>query len=411
MNKRLSIGAVIALMAVTATITVSITYTVAMNIFDSRVYSVMERQVMYEKISEIDQKIRQNYMGTIDEKTLRNALANGYLDGLDDPYSRYLSPEEYRAEQEAEKGEIYGLGLDVERTDEGNIRVYSVTPNSPAEGAGIKKGDIIVKVAGKRVTAVGYEKALAEMTSTETPVISITTSLNGTESTRDIQKAKYSSVTVQYSYSDRIGYILIKEFNSTTTQQFDTALNSLIKAGAEAFIFDVRGNAGGQITPVCEILDRLVPAGTILSSVDRLGNTKVEYTSDANQISYPCAVLVNEDTSSGAELFAATLRDFQKAQIVGVTTFGKGTMQKTFPLNDGSAVSLTVAKILPASGKSFDESGIKPDFEVKSSLPGTNFLLLSAEEDNQLQTARDVVSQQLGEATEEPAEESEPAAE
>lgn len=302
------------------------------------------------------------------------------------------------------------MGLDVERTDEGNIRVYSVTPNSPAEGAGIKKGDIIVKVAGKRVTAVGYEKALAEMTSTETPVISITTSLNGTESTRDIQKAKYSSVTVQYSYSDRIGYILIKEFNSTTTQQFDTALNSLIKAGAEAFIFDVRGNAGGQITPVCEILDRIVPAGTILSSVDRLGNTKVEYTSDANQISYPCAVLVNEDTSSGAELFAATLRDFQKAQIVGVTTFGKGTMQKTFPLNDGSAVSLTVAKILPASGKSFDESGIKPDFEVKSSLPGTNFLLLSAEEDNQLQTARDVVSQQLGEvAEEEPVESDVPA--
>lgn len=110
MNKRLSIGAVIALMAVTATITVSITYTVAMNIFDSRVYSVMERQVMYEKISEIDQKIRQNYMGTIDEKTLRNALANGYLDGLDDPYSRYLSPEEYRAEQEAEKRRDLRLG-------------------------------------------------------------------------------------------------------------------------------------------------------------------------------------------------------------------------------------------------------------------------------------------------------------
>lgn len=395
MNKKISLGAVIALMAITATITVSITYTIAMNIFERRVYSVTERQTMYNKVSEIDQKIRQNYLGTIDEKTLRSALANGYIDGLGDPYSRYISSEQYKIEMDAEKGEIYGLGIDVERMQDGNILVYGVTENSPAAQAGIVKGDVIVKVSGKRVTAIGYDKALEEMTSSLLSVVAITTSKGGNETTREIQKAKYAAVTVEYSLSNNIGYIRLKGFNNTTPDQFETALNNLIKQDAQAYIFDVRGNSGGSISSVCQILDRLVPAGTILSSDDGKGNTKIEYTSDANQLTAPMAVLVNETTSSAAELFAAVLRDFQKSDIVGVTTFGKGTMQKTFQLSDGSAISLTVAKIIPPSGENFDKTGIKPNFEVKPSLPDVNFLMLSADEDNQLRTAQDVVGQKL----------------
>jgi carboxyl-terminal processing protease len=393
MNRKISFGAVIALMAITAAITVSITYTVAMKIFDRRVFSVTERQTMYNKVSEIDQKIRQYYMGSIDEQKLRNSLATGYLEGLNDANSRYLSPDEYTAEKETEKGEIYGLGFDVERNQEGNILIYGVTPNSPAAAAGFKKGDVIVQVAGKRVTAVGYDKSLAELTSAATSSISITTRRAGVETTREVPKAKYASVTVEERLlANKVGYIRLKSFNATTPDQFESALNNLIKQGATAYIFDVRDNSGGQIASVCQVLDRLLPAGTILRSQNKSGAIKVEYTSNASQLSYPVAVLINGKTANAAELFAAAIRDFKKGELVGTHTLGKGTMQKTFQLNDGSAISLTVAKILPPTGESFDGVGITPDFDVKPSLPDVNFAMLTDAEDNQLATAIDVVA-------------------
>lgn len=393
MKKRVSITAVIAIMAITAAITVSITYTAAMNIFEEKVNSVTARQVMYDKVFEIDQKVRQNYLNEVDEQALKDALSSGYINGLNDDYSRYLTADEYRLEKESENGEVYGIGLEIEKNSDGNILIFGITPNSPAENAGLKKGDIIVKVNKKSVTAVGFEKALEEITTTQSDSVSVTVKTQDGENTRTIQKAKYNCVTVEYSAIENVGYVRIKSFNSTTVDQFEGAINDLEKQKVSGYIFDVRDNQGGQIQSACKVLDRLLPAGTIYSSVDKNGKRTVEYTSDASGLSKPMAVLIDEKTSNTAELFAAVLRDFRKGKLVGVTTCGRGSIEKIFLLGDGSAVRLTVAKFLSPSGEMFDGVGVKPEFEVKPAVSDTNFSMLTLDEDNQLRTALDVVLQ------------------
>lgn len=395
MIKKFSFGAVIALMAVTAAITISITYTVAMKVFNERVYSVTERQTMYDKLSEIDQKVRQNYYGDINEDELRTALSEGYLNGIGDGYGKYLTAAEYKADLERQSGKAYSIGIDTDRSFDGNILVYNVYENSPAAQSGIKPGDVITRVENASVASMGYDKALMQLNSVSTSKSVFTVNRSGAVLEFEIEKYKYDFVDVTSRAIGKVGYIYIKQFEENTCEQFENAISDLVGQGCTGFVFDVRGNSGGQLSAVCDVLDVLLPAGNLVYTTDKNGVTSVAEISDAKEFNLPSIVLVNDETASAAELFAAALRDRKNAKLVGANTVGKGTLQKTFPLSDGSAIVITVATFSPPVSECFDGVGLTPDFSVQLADKESNFHLLDEENDNQLSTAISVLSYNL----------------
>lgn len=389
MKKRVSLSATITLILITIALTVSVTMVVSMNIFNSRINALTERSSMFESLSDLDQKVRQNYYQEIDEKKLFGKLASGYMEGLDDPHSYYLSSDDYKSYTENMSGSKAGVGMDVvEHPDTKNIYVSEVFKDSPAEEAGIKKGDQIVSINGVKVTELGFKESVESFggdqgTSAKLEVLRGEETLN-----IEVTRGTVKSQSVFSNVIDDIGYIKITEFNDTTAQQFLAAIEELESKNVLSYIFDVRNNLGGSLDSVQKIIDRLVPTGTIVSSEDKDGNVETMYVSDAQELSKPMMVLVNDRSASAAELFACDLRDFEKAKLVGIQTYGKGTMQKMYVLEDGGAVNVTVAKFLPYKSPNFHGEGLKPDYEIQlSDEQKKRFHMLTQEEDPQLQKA------------------------
>ncbi len=193
---------------------------------------------------------------------------------------------------------------------------------------------------------------------------------------------------------DNIGYIQIEAFNETTYREFELAIDELTGKGVRGLIFDVRNNPGGDVNTLCNMLDLLLPEGPIMHMYDHDGNEELPaISSDASEIDLPMAVLVNGDSASASELFAAALRDYDKAKLVGTKTYGKATMQSVIPLSDGSAVSISVSAIKPPYGDSYEGIGITPDFVVD--LPDEvkqNYAVMTDEQDAQLQRALELFS-------------------
>ncbi len=395
MKKRISWGVAIALMAVTATITMSLTYQFAINRTKVQVDSLSERMKMYSKLSEIDQKVRDSYLKTLDESALNDAIAEGYMNGIDDKHSYYLTQSEYTARQLELSGQMVGIGVDVSLLNDGTIAIARVTPNSPAAAAGLQKGDILQKVGDKELTASDYSNLSGMIGGEAGTDVSITV-LRGEESlTITATRKQFDMITVDSRLMENgLGYIRIYEFTDGTTgengtaAQFKAAVNSLSSQGATGLIIDVRNNPGGSLSAVSAVLDQILPAGNIVSSAGKDGAKQVLYTSDSNQISLPIAVLVNQNSASASELLAGAIQDYGKGTIVGTTTYGKGTMQQMFALTDGSAINLTIAKFFPPTSDNFDGVGVKPDIvaELSEELQDRFYFLTDAE-DTQLSTA------------------------
>ncbi|MDD6175357.1 MAG: S41 family peptidase [Firmicutes bacterium] len=395
MKKRISWGVAIALMAVTATLTMSLTYQYTINRTKAQVDNLSERMKMYSKLSEIDQKVRDNYLNALDEAALNNAIAQGYMDGIDDKHSYYLTQEEYSARQLELSGQMVGIGVDVVLQSDGTIAVARVTPNSPAAAAGIQKGDILQKVGEQELTADDYSR-LSSLIGGESGTDVALTVLRGEESIPvTATRKQFDLVTVEYRLLENgIGYLRILEFTdgtgseNGTAVQFREAVAALSTQGATGLVIDVRNNPGGSLSAVANVLDQILPAGNIVSSAGKDGVKQVLYTSDANQLSLPLAVLVNQNSASAAELLACAVQDYGKGTIVGTTTYGKGTMQQLFALTDGSALNLTIAKFFPPVSNNFDGVGVSPD--IVAELPEElqeRFYFLTDDEDAQLKTA------------------------
>ena len=395
MKKRISWGVAIALMAVTATLTMSLTYQFTINRTKAQVDNLSERMKMYSKISEIDQKVRDNYLNALDESALNDAIAEGYMNGIDDKHSYYLTQSEYTARQLELTGQKVGIGVDVTQQDDGTIIITRVTPNSPAATAGLQKGDILQKVGEQELTAADYSK-LSEMIGGEAGTDVALTVLRGEDSVQiTVTRKQFDMVTVESRLLENgLGYIRITEFTDGTTSdngtaaQFKAAVSALTAQSATGLIIDVRNNPGGSLSAVSSVLDQILPAGNIVSSAGKDGAKQVLYTSDANQISLPIAVLVNQNSASASELLASAIQDYAKGTIVGTTTYGKGTMQQMFALTDGSAVNLTIAKFYPPVRDNFDGVGVTPDIvsDLSEELQ-KKFYFMTDAEDTQLNTA------------------------
>lgn len=367
MNKRISLGAAIAVMLMVAAATFSATMTYAQRYFNQKATDLERSREMYMKFAEVDSTVRENYSGTIDEILLMDSVAQGYIKGLGDKYATYISAEEYRRLMLSREGEDVGIGAVVEISADGYLSVLEVYPDSPAQVAGIEAGDSIVKIGEVNLSLENIGQAAGMLQGDAGTKLSLVVR-KGVEDVK-IPDLTRRAVAVPSVYSrmipeTNVGYIQIKQFNNNTSDQFNRELGKVIEAGAACLIFDVRDNRGVSMSSSVRVLDKLLPAGALYSASYKDGTVEEMYVSDANEINLPMVVLVNGATSSAAELFAQDLKDFGKASIVGQTTTGKGVLLNRIKLSDGSAIELTVATLLTKSGETFDGAGVKPDYDI-----------------------------------------------
>lgn len=331
------------------------------------------------------------YLEKTDEKTLEENIYKGLLQGLNDPYSVYYTKDEYDALKEETSGSYCGIGALVsQNADTGVITAINVFKGSPAEKAGMKNGDIIFKVEDKEVTGEDLNNVVAKMKGEKDTKVKINVYRTSEKEYIDLEvtRDKVDVPTVEHKMLDKskgIGYIQITQFEEVTYDQFKEALDDLKKQGMKSVIFDLRNNPGGLYDTVCEMLDDLLPEGTLVYTKDKDGN-KQEKKSDANFLDMPMVVLQNENSASASEIFAGAIQDFGAGKIVGTQSFGKGIVQSIIPLSDGSAVKLTVEKYYTPKGVNIHGKGITPDVKVEISKDG--------KKDNQLQKAIEVIEKE-----------------
>lgn len=392
MNKKISLGAAITLMAIVAAVTFSITMVFSMGMFNDRMFNIKERESMYTKLSEVDRIYRQNYVGEIDEDRLNDYIALGYVTGTGDIRGTYMTAATYNQLVEQYEGKTVGIGADVMQDVTGYIKVVLVYPDSPAESQGLQKNDLIIKVDDLDVTVDNYSQAVNALRGDAGTSVKLVVRRGSEDIEMEVTRREIVVQSVQYREIGTNGYIKITDFNSQTPEQFRTAVNTLVNSGVETLIFDLRENLGGQVNAAGEMLDLLLPEGDVVTATYQGGREEVIITSDAGEVDLPMVVLVNGNTASAAELFASALRDFDKARLVGTQTYGKGTMQETFRLNDGSALQISVAYFETPKTENFDGVGLKPDYEVTlTTEQEQSFYDLDEETDPQLQKAIEVV--------------------
>lgn len=321
-----------------------------------------------EKLSGIRALIEKEYIGEVDEDALQTGICQGYVGALGDPYSAYYDEEQTSALMETTQGEYGGIGVVLtQNLDTGVTTASSVYEDSPAMKAGMKDGDIIYQVEGRDVSGMDLEEISGNIKGEKGTTVEITV-LRGEdreEVTLTITRDTIQAETVKTRMlEDEIGYLAISEFDSVTLEQYKEGLEELKAQGMEGLIVDLRGNPGGNLDTVCEILDLMLPEGLIVYTEDKDGNRQ-EFTSDAEQaVQVPLAVLVDKNSASASEIYAGAIQDYGIGQIVGTKTYGKGVVQTIYDLKDGTSLKLTVAEYFTPNGRNIDGEGITPDVEV-----------------------------------------------
>ncbi|HWP50216.1 MAG TPA: S41 family peptidase [Clostridia bacterium] len=412
MNRKITLGGAVTLAIMFSTVTFIMTMIYAQKTFDSRVFNIKERETMYAKLAEVDRLVRQKYFNTIDEDTLGENLVRGYIAGIEDKYGIYLTAEQYAETQSDYDGRMVDIGIICSPDPGGYILIDKVYADSPAAVSELAKGDLIIKVDELAVTAESYEAAVDALKGEPGTTVTVLVRRGSLEKSYTITRRKVEVPTAEGRMIGSVGYIRISQFNDNTPDQFFKVMGQLMDNGAQALVFDVRGNPGGTIESVGKILDKLLPEGPIISATYRNSTTpQVLITSDAEEIKLPMAVLINSKSASAAELFAQALKDYNKAKAIGVTTYGKGSMQEIHKLSDGSALDFTVARYNPPKSPNFEGIGVKPDYEVKLSADLEKELEnLDENSDLQLKKALEVVAAIIRDQAEPGTAEPDPAA-
>lgn len=367
MNKKISLGLAFSLIAVSIAVTFILTSFFSLQSFNKKIIDVNEKAKKYTALQSLDNYVRENYLGEINEEMLNDGILKGYVAGIDDKYSRYLTEEEYLTELNDNSGNLVGLGLTLTEDESGYIRISDIISNSPAAVSGLMQDDIIISVDGMDVKEIGFSEAAEAMKGTEGSEITLVIRRGGKDTEYTFTRRSIEVRTVEAQMmSGYIGYIKINGFKENTPEQFIDALEGLTANGAVALIFDVRDNGGGLVSALGECLDPLLPEGIVAVADYKDGSSETLIYSDDSELMLPMAVIVNENTASAAELFAASLRDFNKAPVIGSQTYGKGVMQSTTELDDGGALILTIAEYRTVFSECYDGIGITPDVQVEN---------------------------------------------
>lgn len=370
MSKKVSLGVAATVTLIAMAVTFSMTMTVSMNMFNNTVSSVKNKERMYNKLSEVDRYVRANEYFDINDDTLNDTIASGYMLGISDRYARYYSAKAYSERVGLANGRLMGIGVAVVKDpSSGYARITRVYDNTPATNVGLEVGGFITAIGD---TSTRSMSDAATMTSAllgeegSTVNIKYLTPLRE-EQSFEIIHANYTtpSISTVRLMDNGVGYLRIDSFTSGTAVEFRNAVNSLTNQGATSLIFDLRDNSGENLNAALVATDYCVPSGLIAQSQDKGGNVTDLRMSDENEITLPMVCLVNGSTASGAELFANALRKMAGATIVGSTTAGKGVLlSDPQSLSDGSAVVITVGILLDNEGKNWNGTGLTPDVDA-----------------------------------------------
>lgn len=393
MNKRISLGVAISLIAIGCAITFVLTWTVSLNIYNSKISSADQYEGVYEKLREIDAVVKNNYIGSVSEESIESGIINGYVSGIGDKYASYLDANNYYELQQTTGGVVSGAGLVAQADGSGYLVVTKVYTNSSAHLNGVKAGDVITEIDGKSLLSMEEKTALEKISGEIGTKLTMKLLRDGEEINVSLirQQIDIESVTGEM-LENGIGYIKITSFNDKTAEQFAGALSSLTSSTLNGLILDVRQNGGGSIAPLKSMLNKLLPACVAATAeyANGIRKTLIE-TDSASNISVPMAVLVDGGTASAAELFAVALRDEGNALLVGTQTYGKAIIQGTYSFPDGTALTISNAKIIPSKSTPYDGVGLKPDYVTElptGSTPDT----VSRENDSQLQKAVEILT-------------------
>lgn len=370
MSKKVSLGVAATVTLIAMAVTFSMTMTVSMNMFNNTVSSVKNKERMYNKLSEVDRYVRANEYFDINDDTLNDTIASGYMLGISDRYARYYSAKAYSERVGLANGRLMGIGVAVVKDpSSGYARIIRVYDNTPATNVGLEVGGFITAIGDTSTRSMSDTAAMTSALLGEegsTVNIKYLTPLRE-EQSFEIIHANYTtpSISTVRLMDNGVGYLRIDSFTSGTAVEFRNAVNSLTNQGATSLIFDLRDNSGENLNAALVATDYCVPSGLIAQSQDKDGNVADLRMSDENEITLPMVCLVNDSTASGAELFANALRKMAGATIVGSTTAGKGVLlSDPQSLSDGSAVVITVGILLDNEGKNWNGTGLTPDVDA-----------------------------------------------
>lgn len=370
MSKKVSLGVAATVTLIAMAVTFSMTMTVSMNMFNNTVSSVKNKERMYNKLSEVDRYVRANEYFDINDDTLNDTIASGYMLGISDRYARYYSAKAYSVRVGLANGRLMGIGVAVVKDpSSGYARIIRVYDNTPATNVGLEVGGFITAIGDTSTRSMSDTAAMTSaLLGEEGSIVSIKylTPLRE-EQSFEITHANYTtpSISTVRLMDNGVGYLRIDSFTSGTAVEFRNAVNSLTNQGATSLIFDLRDNSGENLNAALVATDYCVPSGLIAQSQDKGGNVTDLRMSDENEITLPMVCLVNGSTASGAELFANALHKMAGATIVGSTTAGKGVLlSDPQSLSDGSAVVITVGILLDNEGKNWNGTGLTPDVDA-----------------------------------------------
>ena len=318
------------------------------------------------KLEELEMIIEERFIGETDRTAMEDAAASAMVDSLGDRWSYYLPADQYEAHMEQMNNSYVGIGITITPAEDGSgFEIIKVNEGGPAEEAGLLVGDVIVAAEGQSAAGVTADDLSVIVRGEENTQVLLTVRRDGREFDVSVTRKTVRTVVAQGRMLDnRIGLVTIANFDSRCAEETIAAVEELLAQGAEALIFDVRNNPGGYKHELVAVLDYLLPEGPLFRSEDYRGVVSVDE-SDMACLEIPMAVLVNEDSYSAAEFFAAALREYDWATVVGNQTCGKGYFQTTISLNDGSAVGLSVGKYTTPNGVSLaEEGGLTPDLTV-----------------------------------------------
>lgn len=378
MSKKISLGVAATIAIIAMAVTFSLTMVVSMKMFNTTVSSVKNKERQYNKLSEIDRFVRAGEYFTIDEDTLNDRLAAGYMNGINDKYAVYYTAKEYSEKQSVEKGTLTGIGVAVVNgTSSGYARIIRLYDNSPAAEAGMQVGGFITAIndeSTRNITSTARltSKLLGEE-GTTTTITYLTPDRQEQQLNLVHSNYKTPSIYTRQMVADTCGYIRIDAFTSGTASEFKAAVDELLQQGANSLVFDLRDNTGENLNAALVAADYCVPSGEIAKQQDRDGNVTVLRMSDETEINVPIVCLVNGSTAGSAELFANALRKMAGATLVGTKTAGKGVvLSDAQSFSDGSAAYITVGLLLDNEDQTWNEEGLRPDIDAALSVDEQN---------------------------------------
>ena len=354
--------------------------------------SKLDYKKIEEKTSVLQNIIDRYFLFDEDMTKVQDGIYAGMMNGLGDPYTVYYTKEEYKALNEDTEGKYSGIGAVVSQNPNNKIiTIVKIFDNSPANDAGLQVGDIIYKIDGEEVAGTDMDILVKTKIRGEEGTSFKMTVLRGDDRKEvelDLTRRSIEVETVAGKMLDNnIGYIAVSQFDAVTSEQFKSNIESLQSQGMTKLIVDLRGNPGGLLDQVVDMLDYILPDGLVLYTEDKYGKREEYYSDGSHELKIPMVVLVNENSASASEVFTATFRDFEWGTVVGKTTFGKGIVQNVLPLGDGTAVKITTQHYYPPSGYDLHKVGIKPDLEVDLN-EGAK---IGTDSDNQLSAAIDIL--------------------